>query len=407
MSGPKISKSTIPFDTTGGGARAVIFVHGFLDAGAIWRPVIERMASQSVQTVTLDLPGMGALHSDTGKISLDRYASDVGSVLQALGKPAILVGQSMGAQVVELVAAANPALVAGLVLVTPVPLDGVKAPAEVIAPFKKLGHQPEAQRQTRKQLSYALSDGNTDILGGFGDLVAPPVVAALVNAWNDGHPAGGAQSHFAGPVLLIRGAQDPFVTESMADAIAARFSNVRQEAIEEAGHWAHVEQPKRVAALLDGFVAETVRPAKSVSDPAGDWKGAFAERSATAFADAFANDVVLEASTLNTPVVGRENVKRVMEAASKLYESLVFTAQAADGQRQYVEWTARAFNGVVLNGVTVITRNENGAIARVAIHHRPLEGALLFSHWLGEHLRDVIDPSHFLSASNLPSVTRS
>ena len=47
-------------------------------------------------------------------------------------------------------------------------------------------------------------------------------------------------------------------------------------------------------------------------------------------------------STLYRLVSGRENVKCVMEAASKIYENLKFTEQAADG-RQYVEWKAHAF----------------------------------------------------------------
>jgi hypothetical protein len=63
---------------------------------------------------------------------------------------------------------------------------------------------------------------------------------------------------------------------------------------------------------------------------AADWPGAFVQRSASAFASAFAEDVALEASTLYRPVSGRENVKCVMEAASKLYEDLEFTEQAAD-----------------------------------------------------------------------------
>jgi hypothetical protein len=78
------------------------------------------------------------------------------------------------------------------------------------------------------------------------------------------------------------------------------------------------------------------------------------------------------------PVSGRENVKRVMEAASKIYESLQFTDQAVDGRRQYLEWKARAFGDIGMSGVTVITRNEAGAIAHLAIHHRPLGGALRF-----------------------------
>jgi hypothetical protein len=139
------------------------------------------------------------------------------------------------------------------------------------------------------------------------------------------------------------------------------------------------------------------------SDIASDWTRAFAERRASAFAAAFADDVVLEAAILNKPIFGRENVQHVMEAASKIYEHLVFTAKAADGHRQYVEWTAVAFHGVELAGVTVITRNEDGSISRLAIHHRPLQGALLFSQRLAERLRDVINPSHFFSVSNLPT----
>ena len=126
-----------------------------------------------------------------------------------------------------------------------------------------------------------------------------------------------------------------------------------------------------------------------------DWKDAFAKRSASAFAAALAEDVTLEAASLFKPINGRENVKRVMEVGSRIYESLIFTESTADGRRQYLEWTARAFGGVEFEGVTVITRNEAGAISRIAIHHRPLGALLRFSAEIGERLRGVIDPSHF------------
>jgi hypothetical protein len=129
-----------------------------------------------------------------------------------------------------------------------------------------------------------------------------------------------------------------------------------------------------------------------------DWKRAFERRSAADFADAFAEDVVLEATVMFKPVVGRENVKLVMEAASKVYENLIFTDQAVDDVRQYIEWKALAFKGVELAGVTVITRNKTGAIAHIAIHHRPLQAVTQFSSLLSERLRGIIDASHFLQA---------
>ncbi len=369
------AKSIIPFQTSEDGSHALLFVHGFLDAGAIWNSVIANMTTADLQKVTLDLPGMGRLNADDGEISLERYASEVGAVLKELGKPTVIVGQSMGAQVSELVAAAHPELVLGLVLVTPVPLGGVNAPAEALQAFKSLGGQPDAQRQTRKHLSHDLSQAEEEMLGRFGEVVKPSIVSALVDAWNKGHPTGADQSRFDGPVMLT-------------------------------GHWAHVEQAKAVATLIDDFL-KGMDWTSAASDRVGDWKGAFAQRSAAAFADAFADDVILEATVLYKPVSGRENVKQVMEAASKIYESLVFTDQVADGRRQYVEWKGRAFGGVELNGVTVITRNEAGAICRLAIHHRPLHGAMLFSTQIGERLQGVIDPFHFLAATNLPLTNRS
>jgi pimeloyl-ACP methyl ester carboxylesterase len=398
-------KTTIQFRSSGSGSHALLFIHGFLDAGAVWAPVIAHMTAEKFQKVTLDLPGMGALSADDGEISLERYATEVGAVLKQIGKRAVIIGQSMGAQIAELVAAANPDLVSGLVLVTPVPLGGVNAPVEAVQPFKNLGGQPDAQRQTRRNLSHALSRPNEEMLGRFGDAVRPSVVSALVDVWNNGVPAAGEQSRFAGPVMVIRGSADPFVTLEMANGVSARFRDVRIAVVESAGHWAHVEQAKAVASLLDDFLENldwTTTP-----DRAADWKDAFAKRTASAFADAFADDVVLEATSLYTPVSGRENVKRVMEAASKIYESLDFTNQAANGPRQYVEWKARAFGGVELVGVTVITRDDAGAIRRLAIHHRPLHAALLFSTRLGERLRDAVDPSHFLAVADLPRSERS
>src|SRR5260221_9314420 len=252
------------------------------------------MTTTDLQKGPLDLPGMGGGNADEGGISKERYASEVGAFWKELDKPTVILGQSMGVQVSELVAAARPELDLGLVLVTPIPLRGVNAPAEALQNFKSLGGQPDAQRQTRKHLSHALSQAEEDMLGRFGEVVRPSIVSALVDAWNNGHPTGADQSRFDGPVMLIRCAVDPFVTEAMASSIAARFTNVRYEAIPRAGHWAHVEQAKAVATLIDDFLKGMDWTA-AASDRAGDWKGAFPQRSPAAFADAFAGDFFLVA----------------------------------------------------------------------------------------------------------------
>ena len=128
-----------------------------------------------------------------------------------------------------------------------------------------------------------------------------------------------------------------------------------------------------------------------------DWETAFANKSQAAFAEAFAEDVMFEATVLNAPITGRENVQKVLGEASKIYESLTFTRSTTAGLQEYKEWEAQTFDGEHLKGITVLTRNENKAIAHIAIHHRPLGGALKFSAVLRDRLSGEIDSSYFYS----------
>jgi hypothetical protein len=125
------------------------------------------------------------------------------------------------------------------------------------------------------------------------------------------------------------------------------------------------------------------------------WTDAFASKSAERFGEAFADDVVLEAATLRRPIEGREQVMRVMGAASAIYESLQFTHEADSGPRTYLEWEATAFGGLDLRGVTILTRDDSGRVVHAAIHHRPLGAALRFSAELRKRLTGVVDPGYF------------
>ena len=62
----------IPYRSSGGGRYALLFIHGFMDAGAVWE-TISRLLK-----VTIDLPGMGQFRSYAGEVSLQRYAADTG-----------------------------------------------------------------------------------------------------------------------------------------------------------------------------------------------------------------------------------------------------------------------------------------------------------------------------------------
>ena len=388
-------EAELTYEVAGDGRPAVVFIHGFLDAASVWSDVASALQGAGIASAAVNLPGMGGVTAKPDEISLDSYAAAVTAMVDAIGGQLVLVGQSMGAQVAELVAGSRPEIVKALVLLTPVPLGGVGAPDEVVGPLRTSGGKADVQRQQRAMFSYDMPADKLDSLVATGLMVQPDVVARLVDVWNGGHELGHLPSKFLGPVLVARGASDPFVDEQMAGIVAERFEHVRLETVNKAGHWAHVERPQEVAELVLDIV-KSVGLLGGEQSSASDWRAAFSKKTQSAFGQAFAADVSIEAVTLIKPVHGRENVQRVMEAASQIYGSLTFTDQVTSGSKQYIEWVAEAHEGVKFAGVTVLTRDEAGAIAHIAIHHRPMEAAIFFSKKMGEKLMAVLGSGYFL-----------
>ena len=375
------------------GAPTLLFLHGFLDDATVWDGVIASLAGK-VNTVRYDLPGFGARSTavtDPRELSLQSLAAEAGEVLNETDSQVIVVGQSLGTQIAELVAAEHADRVDGLVLLTPVPLGGTRLPEEAVAPFRALAADPDAQRAARSQLSPALAEEQLDRLIGSGAPVLPAVVARYVDIWNNGVSDAPATSDYTGPVVVIRGDADGFVTKALVEEIVPRFPGAREKVIDRGGHWLHVEQPDTVAEMILEFSDQITH-----TTTASGWRGSFAEQSQDAFAAEFADDVVLDATTLAKPITGKQEVAQVLATASSIYESLEFTAEAHDGPTTYLQWKATAFGGTQIRGITILDRDASGKIATAAIHHRPLGAVLRFATEIRNRLAAEIPADHFL-----------
>jgi esterase len=242
-----------PADTAG--APTALLIHGFLDDASVWDGMVDALAGE-VGAVRYDLPGFGTRSgsvADACSTTLESLAAEAGEILQGIGGPVIVVGQSLGTQVAELVAAKHTDHVRGIVLLTPVPLGGTQLPEEVVAPFRALGGDRAAQRGVRAELSPNVSDEQLDRLVDVGAPVAADVTDHYVDLWNEGVPNAPAMSGYAAPVLIIRGGADGFVTEELVGAISTRFVQAEVKVIDKGGHWVHVECPGSVAAMVLDF----------------------------------------------------------------------------------------------------------------------------------------------------------
>ena len=237
------------------GAPTALLIHGFLDDASVWDGLVDSLAGE-VGAVRYDLPGFGTRSgsvADACSTTLESLAAEAGDVLAGIEGPVIVVGQSLGTQVAELVAAQYSDQVRGLVLLTPVPLGGTQLPDEVVAPFGALGGDRVAQRRLRAELSPHLSEEQLDRLADVGAVVAADVTAHYADVWNNGVRNAPATSAFGGPVLIIRGGADGFVTHQLVDAISSRFVEPDVSVVDKGGHWVHVEYPGSVATMILDF----------------------------------------------------------------------------------------------------------------------------------------------------------
>lgn len=235
----------------------IIFVHGFLDDHTVWHDVIG-LLDDGFDAKALDLPGSGSRSNDAGPFTLQSLAEAVINEVDAATEPVVLVGHSMGAQIVELAAGARLSRVVGLVLLTPIPLAGVQLSGETAESFRSLGGDREAQRQGRLGVTVALSPQAVELLLASGTALDPAVVAQVFDVWNDGDPAGLQSSTFSGPTLVVNGKNDPFVTDQLlTSGVLPRFERLSAISIDQAGHIPHLEQPAEVARIVSDFARST------------------------------------------------------------------------------------------------------------------------------------------------------
>lgn len=230
----------------------LVMVHGFLDNGATWQPLIDALAPHDLECIAPDLRGAGLRASAAGPYTLSQAVDDVLAALAGKNH-VVLIGHSMGAQIAELAASRIASRVSALVLVTPTPLQGNVLPDAVRNMLRESGGDAQAQRLIRTQFSCTLPAHLLDADPAL--MMGPETVRGYYDAFTTGDSAGARPSVYDGPTLLIGAQQDPvIVPEMVRDIRETRFPHARLEFIDDSGHWPHAEQPAQMRGILEDFL---------------------------------------------------------------------------------------------------------------------------------------------------------
>jgi pimeloyl-ACP methyl ester carboxylesterase len=269
MSTIDISAGTIHYEAAGPvNGRPVVFVHGYLMAGDLWRQVSKRLADRGLRCIAPTWP-LGA-HPQPLRPGADRtifgVARIVADVLAALDlEDVVLVGNDTGGVVTQLVAVHHPERLGALVLTScdafehfpPPILKPVIMAAKSKAVFKTAMQTMRAP-VARKRAFDGLAHSNIDALteAWVRPALADSAVAEDLRQFTLSMRAevttdvAARLAEVDKPTLIAWSGDDTFFELGDGERLAATIPNARLEVIDGARTFSMVDQPDLLADLL-------------------------------------------------------------------------------------------------------------------------------------------------------------
>ena len=158
---PKVKANdiTMYYDEAGRGPEPVVFVHGYTGSRAIWIDILPRLPLDRLRAFAFDLRGGGRSDRPTSGHNIAQYADDVADAMKNLGIDTFhYVGHSMGGLIGMYLALRHPNRLRTLILVAPVPSEGLDIPDELRLTLRN------ACSDGQKYWAFALTVTDRDLL---------------------------------------------------------------------------------------------------------------------------------------------------------------------------------------------------------------------------------------------------
>jgi esterase len=239
----------------------LVIAHGLFGSGRNWGAIAKRLAADR-QVIAVDMRN----HGDSPWDPVHDYpamAADLAATIAPLGRPADLLGHSMGGKAAMVLALTAAGKVRRLIIadMAPVAYDRTQLPyveAMQALDLAKVTRRSEAEAAlaaavpepgVRAFLAQSLAIGPE---GAAWKLNLPVLGAEMPKIM--GWPA--TDGRFDGPTLFLRGADSDYVRPDALPRIRALFPAARVEAIPGTGHWLHADAPAAFIAAVQSFLAD-------------------------------------------------------------------------------------------------------------------------------------------------------
>jgi pimeloyl-ACP methyl ester carboxylesterase len=249
----------IAYDVDGSGP-LVLLVPGMGDLRATYRFIAPALREAGYRVAATDLRGHGDSDTSFATYGDAETAADVSALIEELGGPAVIVGNSMGAGAAVIAGAEHPDLVSGLVLVGPFVRNGsISAIQRMLFRVAMVSLWAPAMWKSYLPKLYAgQKPGDFDAYRGqvVAALHRPGHAKAFSRTTHTNHDVAEARlADVKAQTLVVMGESDPDFPDPKgeADWIAATLHG-SAVLVPEAGHYPQSQQPQATSDAVIAFL---------------------------------------------------------------------------------------------------------------------------------------------------------
>lgn len=223
------------------GRTPLVLVHG-LGVSSRYMVRLAGLLAPGRRVYAPDIPGFGRSETPRRPLDVHGQAEILAAWMPAAGlERAAFFGHSLGCQVVADLAVRHPRLVTRLALAAPTIDDGCRSvPRELLRLLRDVPREPFLLAPI------VIADY---LRAGLGRVLRT-LRYALADRIEENLPA------LSLPVLVLRGARDPVVSERWTEKVCGLLPEGRLAVVPRAAHALQFSHPREVAALLGSFLDE-------------------------------------------------------------------------------------------------------------------------------------------------------
>lgn len=229
----------------------VVLLHGFPLNRAMWGPQVAALRDRFT-VITPDFRGFGESEVPKGPLTVDDYAQDILSLLDALGHPRVILGGcSMGGYVAFRIVARAAARISALLIVdSRADPDTDEGRQRRYAAIKRI--EAEGSVGFLEEFVMALVGPTTrvqrpGVFGAVRQIVGSPPAQSLTAGLSamasrpDSRPL---LASIAAPTLVVVGEEDTLTPPASAEVMVQGLPHARLVTIPAAGHLSNLEAPE-------------------------------------------------------------------------------------------------------------------------------------------------------------------